>query len=405
MINYKDIQLMIDNNDANGLAILIKKYNLKIVEGNITTDKKTAQDIEEYWDKRQLVKKIGLNSAYGSLLNIHCRFYDKRIGQSVTLTGRQIVRHMNAQINEIVSGIYDHEGQAMIYADTDSGYFSAWPLIKDEVNAGNMEWNKDIAIQIYDSISDQVNESFPPFMETAFHCPRNKGSIIRGGREIVGDAGLFIKRKRYAINVYDKEGERLDINGKTGKIKAMGMDLKRSDTPKYIQKFLMNVLTMLLHGKSREDIIQEIVSFKQELANQDPWTKGSPRSVNKLTYYGDLEAMSKTGKANMPGHVRAAINWNYLKRMNSDQYSMTIVDGMKVIVCKLRPNPLNLTSIAYPTDELRLPDWFKQLPFDDVAMETVLVDKKIENLLGILNWNIQSEIITNTTVNDLFTFG
>ncbi len=29
---------------------------------------------EEYWDKRQLVKKINLNSLYGAILNPGCRF-------------------------------------------------------------------------------------------------------------------------------------------------------------------------------------------------------------------------------------------------------------------------------------------------------------------------------------------
>jgi DNA polymerase elongation subunit (family B) len=48
----------------------------------------------EYWDKRQLVKKINLNSLYGAILNPGCRFFDKRIGQSTTLTGRTIVKHM-----------------------------------------------------------------------------------------------------------------------------------------------------------------------------------------------------------------------------------------------------------------------------------------------------------------------
>jgi len=31
---------------------------------------------EEYWDKRQLVKKINLNSLYGAILNPGCRFFD-----------------------------------------------------------------------------------------------------------------------------------------------------------------------------------------------------------------------------------------------------------------------------------------------------------------------------------------
>ena len=52
-----------------------------------------------FWDKRQLVKKINLNSLYGAILNPGCRFFDKRIGQSTTLTGRQIVKHMLSLIH------------------------------------------------------------------------------------------------------------------------------------------------------------------------------------------------------------------------------------------------------------------------------------------------------------------
>lgn len=405
MIDYSEIKQLIANNDAERLAVLMKKYNLYFEDGKIKAKKETSTAIEEYWDKRQLVRKILLNSLYGAWLNQHFRLYDKRVGQSVTLTGRQIVKHMTAQTNEIITGVYDYEGESIIYNDTDSVYFSAWPIIANDVKSGNMEWNKDIAVTIYDNIADQVNESFPTFMEQACHCPRKNGSIIKGGREIVGDVGLFIKKKRYAVNIYDKEGKRKDVNGKMGDIKAMGLELKRSDTPKYIQKFLLDVLTMVLSNKSKEDVIERIKEFKQELSSAESWTKGSPKSVNKLTYYGELEARSKTGKANMPGHVRAAINWNFLKRAHGDNYSMTILDGMKVVVCKLKNNPLGFTSIAYPTDELRLPDWFKQLPFDDALMETTLVDKKIENLLGVLNWDLKNETDVSTNFNDLFVFG
>jgi len=296
-------------------------------------------------------------------------------------------------------------GNDILLHNTDSGYFSAWPLVKEEVDSGKMEWNKEIAVQLYDNIADQVNESFPSFMEQAFHCPRKNGSIIKAGREIVGDVGLFIKKKRYAINVYDKEGKRKDVNGKTGDIKAMGLELKRSDTPKYIQAFLLDVLTLVLGNKTKDDVIERIKEFKRELSKQPGWSKGSPKSVNKLTYYGELEAKSKKGKITMPGHVRAAINWNTLRKMHSDNYSMKILDGMKVIVCKLKPNPLGLTSVAYPTDELRIPEWFKELPFDDALMESTLVDKKIDNLLGVLNWNLKSNTDTTTTFDDLFTFG
>lgn len=358
----------------------------------------------DYYDKRQLVRKILLNSAYGALLNEHCRFYDKRLGQSVTLTGRQITKHMMAAVNEIIAGEYKHDGSSIVYGDTDSAYFTAHPALKEQISRGEIEWNKETAIALYDSISEQANETFPAFMEQAFHCPRKNGEIIQAGREVVGDRSLFITKKRYAINIIDKEGKRKDLNGKMGEIKAMGLDLKRADTPKYVQEFLLSVLEMVLAGNDRDKVIEKIKEFKLEMAEQPSWTKGSPKAANKLTYYAELEKRSRTGKANMPGHVRAALNWNYLRNLYNDNHSMKMVDGIKVVVCRLKPNALGFSSIAYPTDELRIPDWFKELPFDDKEMERILVDEKINNLLGVLKWNLRADTDVNSTFDELFSF-
>ena len=376
-----------------------KDLQKKLKQAQEASDKEQI----EFYDKRQLVRKILLNSAYGALLNPHCRFYDIRIGQSTTLNGRQIVKHMSAYLNELITEEYDHTGDAIVYGDTDSCYFTANPmLIRD--HELRRAWNKDVAVKVYDQLGEAVNASFPEFLQRAFHCPPNRGSIIKAGRELVADRGLFITKKRYAVNIYDKEGKRKDTNGKMGDIKAMGLDLKRADTPKYVQEFLMKVLTQVLAGSDRDSVISMITEFKQTLKEQASWTKGSPKGVNKLSWYHDQERKSKTGKFNMPGHVRAAINWNYLREMNGDNYSTKIMDGMKIVVCKLKNNALNMTSIAYPTDELRLPEWFKSLHFDDSEMERILVDEKIENLLGVLKWNLREATDVRSTFNQLFQF-
>ena len=182
----------------------------------------------------------------------------------------------------------------------------------------------------------------------------------------------------------------------------MGLDLKRSDTPKVIQDFLLEILNSTLHGADRENIIERIRKFKYEFKDRPGWEKGSPKRVNNLTKYRKEE--ERLGKANMPGHVRAAINWNNLRKMNSDNYSMAVVDGMKTIVCKLKPNPLGWTSIGYPTDEMHLPQWFKDLPFDDSKMEATVVDQKIDNLLGVLEWDLAAATNTENTFTSLFTF-
>jgi len=356
---------------------------------------------EEYWDKRQLVKKINLNSLYGAILNAGCRFFDNRIGQSTTLTGRSIARHMAGKINEVITGDYNHVGKAVIYGDTDSAYFTAYTALKNEIAKGEIAWDKDTVVKLYDTVADEVNSTFADFMLEAFHCPKSRGEVIKAGREIVAIKGLFITKKRYAVLNYDKEGKRLDVDGRPGKIKAMGLDLKRSDTPEFMQDFLTEILTKVLNGAQEKEILERISEFRTDFKTRPGWEKGSPKRANNITEYQAKEA--KQGKANMPGHVRASINWNTLKRMNNDKYSMNIVDGMKVIVCKLKDNPLKYTSVAYPVDELRLPKWFQELPFDHGEMEATIINNKLDNLIGVLEWDLDSTT-QNNTFGNLFSF-
>jgi len=356
---------------------------------------------EEYWDKRQLVKKINLNSLYGAILNPGCRFFDNRIGQSTTLTGRAIAKHMAGKVNEIITGTNDHTGKAIIYGDTDSCYFSAYTTLKKEIDKGTIPWSKENVVDLYDTIGEEVNGTFPKFMQDAFHCPKTRGEVIKAGREIVASRGLFITKKRYAVLYYDKEGKRADVDGKPGKIKAMGLDLKRSDTPVVIQDFLSEVLTKVLNNGTQDDVLEYITDFRTEFKTRPGWEKGSPKRANNISQYRDKE--KKAGKTNMPGHVRASLNWNTLKRMMDDKYSMAITDGAKVIVCKVKDNPMGYTSVAYPVDELRLPQWFKDLPFNDAEMENAVIDEKLDNLIGVLEWDISSTRSDNT-FNKLFDF-
>ena len=383
---------------------LLKRWykERKEMQGKMRDAIKAGNSIEEeYWAKRQLVKKILLNSLYGAILNPGCRFFDNRIGQSTTLTGRSIVKHMSAKINEIITGEYNHTGKAIVYGDTDSSYFSAYSTLKDEIAKGNIPWDKDSVMALYDQIGDECNSTFPKFMSETFHCPKSRSDVIAAAREIVASKGLFITKKRYAVLYYDIEGKRTDVDGKEGKIKAMGLDLKRSDTPIVIQDFLSNVLEMVLAGKEQQEVLDYITEFRTEFKTRPGWEKGSPKRANKITEYGNKE--KKQGKANMPGHVRASINWNTLKRMEDDKYSMTITDGAKVIVCKVKDNPMGFTSVAYPVDELRLPEWFKKLPFNDAEMENSVIDEKLGNLIGVLEWDISSTRSDNN-FNKLFDF-
>lgn len=380
----------------------------------IHTDRKEIKKIISFWDKRQLVKKINLNSLYGGLLNEYCRFYDSRLGQSTTLTGRSIARHMAAKTNELLDGSYDYSGRAVIYGDTDSVYFSAYPIFKTHIEDGTLEWTKESVIELYDVVAKEVSDTFAAFAKETFNIPLSRGKVLKAGREVVGEAGLFVVKKRYAVLVYDKEGNRKDKDGSPGWLKVVGMDIRRSDTPVFVQEFLKDILLATLQLEGEDAVIKRIREFKKVFMNMKPWEKGSPTGVNNLTKY--TAKLMMRGKAilknrkpesvTIPGHVMASINWNSLRESHNDLHSMKIVDGNKVIVCRLKENnDMRMTSVAYPVDEPHLPDWFVNLPFDDESMLRSIVDQKVSNLLGVLNWDLKRATPEIEHMESLFDFG
>lgn len=303
-------------------------------------------------------------------------------------------------------------GNDILLHNTDSAYFSAYPVMSTLSEFSDFEWSKEAVVQLYDQIADITNDSFPDFMNQSFHVPHER-SVIKAGRELVASKGIFITKKRYSVLIYDKEGKRKDKDGKPGEIKAMGLDLKRSDTPKPVQDFLHEVLTLVLTNGTKEQVFDCIKKFRSEFASWPAWAKGTPKRVNKLTYYGDLMrkqeggmkdvwgATHKAAKKTIPGHVRAALNYNRLREVYNDHSSLQIQDGFKIIVCRLKSNVLDINSVAYPVDQLTLPDWFKALPFADDEMEDALITKKLENLLGVLGWEL-NEAKNNDVFDSLF---
>jgi DNA polymerase elongation subunit (family B) len=415
-VEFADLADFIKAGDKDAIDFLVGDGFIRIENNLIIIEdahKKEAKEHEVFWNQRQQARKILLNSLYGALLNEGCRFYDARIGQSVTLTGRSITKHMSSKTNEIITGVYDVRGDAILYNDTDSVYFTAYHMLKNDPELSFMLNDRDAMIELYDGIGNAVNESFPPFMDTAFNTGLERGAIIKAGRELIASRGLFITKKRYALLMYDKDNVRLDVNGKPGKIKAVGLDLKRADTPKIMQEFLEKIITTLLDGGSKELIFDMIREFRKDFRALPGYQQGTPKKVNGITGYvsrmtaGDgKKDIMKSGpkeKVRVPGHVQAAIHWNTLRKLYNDHYAMEIQDGQKVIVCKLRPNPLKMDSVAYPIDEHNLPEWYKELPFDSELMEDTIIDKKINNLIGVLKWDL-SETREDTTFNDLFSF-
>lgn len=87
-----------------------KACSRKIDECTDEEEKKKLKIEETYYDMAQLVMKIFLNSTYGALLNKGFRYYDQRLGKSVTLSGRIITKQMMKIADETIEYYIEEMG-------------------------------------------------------------------------------------------------------------------------------------------------------------------------------------------------------------------------------------------------------------------------------------------------------
>jgi DNA polymerase elongation subunit (family B) len=248
--------------------------------------------------------------------------------------------------------------------NTDSSYF--------ETGAEDI----DCAVMIADEVANQVNDSFPNFVQNTFLVDDQHKHMITTSREIVSDRGIFVEKKRYILHLVDVEGKRVD------KLKVMGLDTKKTTLPAPVAKQLNKFIERFLKGETWEEVSISVVEYKDTLFNTtDIMSIGLPKGINKVEKY--TEDYAHNSKCRLPGHVQAAIHYNICLVVFGDRISLPIVSGMKIKVFRLRgKHQGRFTSIAIPTDAEFIPDWFlREFIIDTVAHVVRLVDKPLSNIL------------------------
>lgn len=367
-------------------------------------------DKSAYYDRLQYVYKIKLNSLYGALTNLYFRFYDLRMGESTTATGRNILKHQCRTVSLIMDGKYDvdfplyetvdkaiksgyteeearkialhgpvfngqFQSESVVYGDTDSVYFKTHA--KDAAQAA----------QIADHIARRINESFPSFMQRAFKCAPGFDNIIAVNREIVSDNGIFVDKKRYIIHIVDSEGKTVD------KMKTMGLDTKKTTLPAHVSSRLNGFIESFLTGTDWDTVSRGIVAFKRELIDAmktDVRTIGLPKGINGIEDYS--QRYKHDTNTRLPGHVAAAIHYNKCLEAFGDKQSPVIMSGMKIKVFYLLGDHGKFTSIALPTDIEMIPKWFLESFRVDIDKHIErLVDNPLTNILKAIDKRCPTE--------------
>ena len=157
------IRCSLQKKDYAEVAKIVVENGLVLKDNHIFAPEELFQycnDQSAFWKQNQQIRKILLNSLYGALLNSKSTFYDKRLGQSVTLTGRTMTKHMASKINEICTDNYACEGGVVIYGDSVTADALIDVIINDEP--------KQIPVE----------ELYKMFIETSYHDKEDKEYVI-----------------------------------------------------------------------------------------------------------------------------------------------------------------------------------------------------------------------------------
>jgi len=336
-------------NDKTGLipAILSKWFDERVEYRKLA--KKYGNDGNqaryEYFDRRQLIQKIMLNSLYGVLGLSVFRFYDIDNAEATTLTGQALIKFSRTITNHFYNNELGGDEDHVIYIDTDSIFASALPLVKHRFPNENLKSETMMSKRILDIASElqgYLNKSYDYFGEKFCNITNHRFEIKQ---EVIASSGLFIAKKRYGMKIINDNGV------KVNKMMVKGIDTVRSNFPPACGKLLKEVLNDILANVPKEKVDERILNFKTSMPKLAIDNISMPTGIKSLSKYTESKAPGNTFstfKSGAPVHVKSSVNYNdLLLHFEVSKQYLFISSAEKIRWVYLTKNPLGLESLAY----------------------------------------------------------
>jgi DNA polymerase elongation subunit (family B) len=222
--------------------LLARKTTRKLAE------KQTDPFMANILDKRQLGYKVTANSLYGQCGAKTSTFYEVDVAASTTATGRKLLTYARRVVEEAYGDIMlrtshpkyplVHSKAEYIYGDTDSVFFT-FNLATPE---GAPIRGKD-AIEITIELAKQVGDYSSKFLKAPHGWVYEKTICP-----------FALLRKKGYVGVYYEQ------NPNKGKLKSMGIVLKRRDNAPIVKEIYGGIIDILM----KEQNIDRAIAFLRE---------------------------------------------------------------------------------------------------------------------------------------------
>jgi len=305
---------------------------------------------------QQQATKIFLNGGFGALLSRFYRWYDKRLGESITATGQYVLKHLGNEINLYFKS-KGCKKPALVYGDTDSLYLAlaeyadiVWPG-KTEAELINL-----VADFCKNELQTLIDKTFSDILAKMNH----RTKTLKMAREVIARSGFWTAKKRYALAVWDMKGLRYA----EPQIKMQGLEPVKNSVPRVLRGMIKEAIKTILL-KDEKDLQKYVSSafdkFKEASYEEISTTRNTDSMSNY--HFKDNQFSLKT-----PIVVRGALMYNHMiDKLGLEGKYKKIQPGEKAKSCYLKmPNPINCNIISVP---LEIPKEFGLDDFIDYRLQ------------------------------------
>jgi len=291
-----------------------KRYKKKMFESKNKKDK----TMEKLYDSRQLVTKTLANTAYGVLANKVFRFFNIDSARSITLSGQEAIKNVMISSENYIESkknknhfkyipitkqqMYTDDMKLnfkhLLTGDTDSVFLGYNSLIdKNKTENENLEIVNDLNKEVQSFLNNDIVKNI--VLKHNVCIDKNRLELKN---ELVIKRGLFLAKKRYALYIISQEGNPVN------EVKAMGLEIKRSDFANTTKNYLKEVLNLIL--KPEMFSLPPIINYVKDKEKLfiDLTTKGLTK-IGRPVSFGKKLKEYKT----IPQGVRGMVNFNELE--------------------------------------------------------------------------------------------
>ena len=383
-------------NDKKGLipVLLDKWFNERVEYKNLMKKHGNEGNTEkyEYFKRRQHVQKIVLNSLYGVLGLPVFRFYDIDNAEATTTTGQDLIKFTERIANRYYNNKLGDDKDYCIYTDTDSVFYPAIPLIKQQYPNADIDDEEFMTEKILETagvVQDFINDSYNLFAKKFLNCDTHRFDIKQ---ECIAKSAFWVTKKRYGQWIINDGGVKCD------KLDVKGLDIVRSNFPVAMRELMTQVLKDILSSEDKNVIDDKILNFRRSMKKISIENIALPTGVKRLSKFVERRRVGKLNNKKgvftpmvkgTPVHVKAAWLYNDLLKYYKLENYEKIKNSEKIKWVYLKNNPLQIKQLAFKgyDDPKQILDFIEQHIDYEKLFERAL-QKKIKMFYEALKWDM-----------------